>query len=106
MPRAVEENFQIVRARACATLFLCGGTTAAEPNLKMLCPLAIAASARPPRPEVSVSSGALRGVWETDGPVASFRDTPFARAARFEAPQPPSGWSGVRDAGAFGPGCM
>lgn len=71
----------------------------------MILLLAIPFSASQSRPEVTVATGALRGIWEPGGDVASFRDIPYASAERFGAPQPPASWSGVRDAGAFGPGC-
>ena len=56
-------------------------------------------------PEASVTAGHLRGVWQLGGRVASFRDVPFARAGRFEAPRLPAAWPGIRDASAFGVGC-
>ena len=53
---------------------------------------------------VETSFGKLAGT-ERDG-VRAFRGIPFARppigALRFQPPQRPSAWSGVRDAGAFG----
>ena len=56
-------------------------------------------------PEVTVSTGSLRGVLTEGGAVASFRDVPFATAIRFEAPKPAAAWKGVRDASRFGVGC-
>ncbi len=57
------------------------------------------------RPEVRVSAGTARGTWE--GGVAVFRGIPFAEppvgALRFAAPRPARAWTGVRDAGSFGP---
>src|SRR6185295_14548004 len=56
-------------------------------------------------PEVTTSSGSVRGVRENG--VAVFRGIPFAEAPvgplRFAAPSQPAGWSGVREALAFGP---
>jgi len=56
-------------------------------------------------PEVTTASGAVRGSWERG--VAVFRGMPFAEAPvgplRFAAPRPVAGWSGVREAFAFGP---
>jgi para-nitrobenzyl esterase len=56
-------------------------------------------------PEVRISSGRIRG--SVDGGIAVFRGIPFARpplgAHRFQAPQPPDPWDGVRDATSFGP---
>ena len=57
------------------------------------------------QPEVRIGQGALRGHWESDAAV--FRGIPFAEppvgALRLVAPQPAGPWSGVRDAGSFGP---
>jgi para-nitrobenzyl esterase len=56
-------------------------------------------------PEVRISSGRIRG--SADSGIAAFRGIPFARpplgAHRFQAPQPPDPWDGVRDATSFGP---
>lgn len=56
-------------------------------------------------PEVRAPVGRLRGTWE--GGVAVFRGIPYAEppigGSRFAGPQPASGWSGVREADAFGP---
>ncbi|GIE29257.1 carboxylic ester hydrolase [Actinoplanes italicus] len=58
-----------------------------------------------PAPEVRIDAGCLRGGWE-DG-LAVFRGIPYARppvgALRFAAPEPMTGWDGVRDALTFGP---
>jgi len=58
-----------------------------------------------PRPEVRAAGGRLRGIQEAG--VAVFRGIPFARPPvgdfRFAAPKPVAGWSGVRDALAYGP---
>lgn len=58
-----------------------------------------------PGPEVRVSTGLLRGTWESG--VAVFRGIPFADAPvgalRFAAPRPVRGWDGVREAVSFGP---
>ncbi|HZN15761.1 MAG TPA: carboxylesterase family protein [Acidimicrobiales bacterium] len=57
--------------------------------------------------EVATTAGRVRGRVE-DG-VAVFRGIPFAAppagAHAFKPPQPVPAWDGVRDAGAFGPGC-
>jgi para-nitrobenzyl esterase len=56
-------------------------------------------------PEVVISTGRIRGCRE-DG-VLVFRGIPFAQpplgALRFQPPEAPSPWDGVRDARAFGP---
>lgn len=56
---------------------------------------------------VHVRSGSLSGVPSTDGAVLSFKGVPYARppvgALRWQPPQAPETWSGVRDAHAFGP---
>ncbi|ATL69658.1 carboxylesterase family protein [Nocardia terpenica] len=58
------------------------------------------------RPVVETASGAVRGVAAAAGAFA-FRGIPFAAAPvgdlRFAAPQPHSGWPGIRDAAAPGP---
>ncbi|MEW2390812.1 carboxylesterase family protein [Streptomyces venezuelae] len=57
------------------------------------------------RPEVRTRSGSLRGSLEAG--VAVFRGIPFAEppvgALRFAAPRAVRGWSGVREAVAYGP---
>ena len=57
-----------------------------------------------PSPRVSVAQGDLVGL--TDRGVHLFRGVPYAQppvgALRWTAPQPPQGWSGVRDATRFG----
>jgi para-nitrobenzyl esterase len=57
------------------------------------------------RTEVRTAAGRLRGGLEAG--VAVFRGIPFAEppvgALRFAAPRPAAGWSGVREAVAFGP---
>lgn len=55
-------------------------------------------------------AGELRGVWSDDGTVAAFRGVPYARPPvgdlRWRPPESLPGWSGVRDAHAFGPRCI
>ncbi len=67
------------------------------------------------RPVVRTPQGAVRGFWREVGASrhagpsrsAAFLGVPFAEAPvgsrRFAAPQPHPGWSGVRDATAYGP---
>ncbi len=63
------------------------------------------------RPEVRTRTGIVRGIRadapETARHVAAFRSIPFAAPPtgerRFAAPEPPTSWSGVRDASTFGP---
>ena len=54
---------------------------------------------------VETSTGRVEGI--RDGELCIFRGIPFAMppvgALRFRAPEPAEPWSGVRDAGAFGP---
>jgi para-nitrobenzyl esterase len=58
-------------------------------------------------PEVSVVAGRVRGRLE-DG-TAVFRGIPYAKPPlgerRFQAPEPPDRWDGVRDAARYGPRC-
>jgi para-nitrobenzyl esterase len=55
--------------------------------------------------EVTTAGGRVRGRREND--VAVFRGIPYAQPPvgplRFVAPEPADGWSGVRQAYAFGP---
>jgi len=59
----------------------------------------------PAEPEVSTTSGRVRG--RVEGGNVVFRGIPFAKPPvaelRFQAPVPPSRWDGVRDAAEFGP---
>jgi len=61
----------------------------------------------PAEPEVSITSGRVRGRVEHGNAV--FRGIPFARPPlfdlRFQAPVPAERWDGVRDAVEFGPPC-
>jgi len=61
----------------------------------------------PAEPEVFTSAGRIRGRLEHGNAV--FRGIPFAKppvgALRFQAPEPPARWDGVRDAAEFGPPC-
>jgi para-nitrobenzyl esterase len=61
----------------------------------------------PAEPEVSITSGRVRGRVEHGNAV--FRGIPFAKpplfGLRFQAPVPPDPWDGVRDAAEFGPPC-
>ncbi|MFE9576779.1 carboxylesterase/lipase family protein [Nocardia sp. NPDC006044] len=50
---------------------------------------------------VETTAGAVRGV--VDGAVTVYRGIPYARAARFGAPEPSASWTGVREAAEFGP---
>jgi para-nitrobenzyl esterase len=59
----------------------------------------------PADPEVSTSAGRVRGRIEKG--IAVFRGIPFAKPPigplRFQAPEPPAPWDGVREAKEFGP---
>ena len=59
------------------------------------------------QPQAGIAQGVLSGV--SEGTTRAFKGIPFAAppvgALRWRAPQPASGWSGVRDASAFGPIC-
>src|SRR5262245_1322659 len=59
---------------------------------------------------VRVESGMLSGQTSSDGAVFSFKGVPYARppvgALRWQPPQPPDKWNGVRPAAAFGPRCV
>ena len=70
--------------------------------------LACACAAQAQVREASVTGGRVSGV-EAHG-IVSFKGIPFAAppvgALRWKAPQPVNPWSGVKQAGAFGPGCV
>ena len=51
----------------------------------------------------STPLGEIRGL--DNGTCLEFRGVPFGRAGRFEYAEPVTGWDGVLDATAFGPGC-
>ena len=59
---------------------------------------------------VQVESGLLAGKWSDDAAVWSFKGVPYAQPPvgrlRWQPPQPPDRWSGVRSAEAFGPRCI
>jgi para-nitrobenzyl esterase len=59
----------------------------------------------PADPVVSTSAGRVRG--RTEKGVSVFRGIPFAQPPigplRFQAPQPPAPWDGIREAAEFGP---
>ena len=59
----------------------------------------------PADPVVSTSAGRVRG--RTEKGISVFRGIPFAKPPigplRFQAPQPPEPWDGIRDATEFGP---
>jgi para-nitrobenzyl esterase len=59
----------------------------------------------PADPVVSTSAGRVRG--RTEQGISVFRGIPFARPPvgplRFQAPQPPAPWDGIREAAEFGP---
>ncbi|KAH7717985.1 GES-1 protein [Aphelenchoides avenae] len=63
--------------------------------------------------QVTVRTGALQGIKLnlSDGSVADvFLNIPYAKPPigelRFEKPQPPDAWTGIRDASNFGPACI
>ena len=68
----------------------------------------------PPFPVVATNYGKLRGVraalpGDVLGPVTQFLGVPYAAPPtgerRFQPPEPPSSWAGVRDATRFAPVC-
>ncbi|MDB5470269.1 MAG: Carboxylesterase [Caulobacter sp.] len=60
------------------------------------------------QPVRQIDSGRLQGV-ETAGETVSFKAIPYAAPPvgkrRWRLPRPPAPWTGVRDAGRFGPSC-
>jgi para-nitrobenzyl esterase len=82
-------------------------------TVSALCLLASGATAQMPAPRgvnVKMESGIVAGVLSADGKVTSFRGIPFAAppvdSLRWRAPRPAAAWTGIRQAGAFGPSCM
>lgn len=71
---------------------------------------AFSAAVARPADEVTVESGKLKGVYNSDHSVLMFKGIPFAAppvgGLRWKAPQPASKWSGVRFADKFGPACL
>lgn len=59
---------------------------------------------------VTVESGKLQGVTNSDGTVRMFKGIPFAAPPvgdlRWKAPQPAANWTGVRQADKFGSACL
>lgn len=60
--------------------------------------------------EVTITSGKLKGAYNSDHSVLMFKGVPFAAPPvgdlRWKAPQPAMKWNGVRAADKFGPACM
>jgi para-nitrobenzyl esterase len=54
-------------------------------------------------PVVTTVSGKLRGYKSDD--VYCFKGIEYARAKRFQMPEPAESWNGVKDALSYGPGC-
>lgn len=54
-------------------------------------------------PIVTVKQGKLHGF--QDGDVFCFRGIPYAKTERFQQPQEPDAWEGVREASDYGHGC-
>ena len=65
--------------------------------------------AAPAQPAVSIAQGEVAGKWIMNGTQKAFLGLPYAAPPigelRWKAPQPPSGWKGVRDATKFGGRC-
>jgi para-nitrobenzyl esterase len=66
--------------------------------------------AAPAPPVVRVDGGAVRGTAAADGSMLLFRGIPFAappvETLRWQPPQAPPTWSGIRDAGRPAPACV
>jgi para-nitrobenzyl esterase len=62
-----------------------------------------------PQPKVKIAQGTVQGKWILDGTQQAFLGLPYAAPPigdlRWKAPQPPSAWTGVRDATNFGGRC-
>ena len=70
----------------------------------------LSASAATAPDVVSVESGKLQGVMNSDNTVRIFKGVPFAAAPvgelRWKPPQPPVKWTGIRQADKFGSACL
>jgi len=75
-----------------------------------LCRAAVAAPETPPGPPVVKTSGGLLAGQAVSAEVAVYKGIPYAAPpigeARWKPPAPAGTWSGVRDAGRFGPSCI
>ena len=71
--------------------------------------VALVMSAAAAAAQVKTSAGLLEGEASADGAVRAYKGVPFAAppvgALRWQAPQPPAPWSGVRKAVKFGARC-
>jgi para-nitrobenzyl esterase len=71
----------------------------------LFCAVAVAAAGD----QVKIEGGVLEGIAGADSTVRVFEGVPFAAppvgALRWQAPQPPVAWTGVRKAGQFGARC-
>ncbi len=76
--------------------------------LACLSAFAAPAQSQPPPPAVRVATGLLAGYG--DGGILVYKGIPYAAPPvgllRWRPPQPPSAWSGIRSAAAFGPACL
>ena len=72
--------------------------------------LLLAASAALAADRVTISNGTLEGTGPQPSGVREFKGIPYAQPPtgelRWQAPQPPKNWTGVRSAAEFGPRCM
>lgn len=70
--------------------------------------LGVTACSEPDQVLVDIEQGSLAGFREDN--ASWFRNIPFAAAPvgelRWQAPQPPTSWQGLRDATEYGPACM
>lgn len=79
-------------------------------GISLACFSAALVHAQAPAPKIKTAQGEAAGKWIRDGKEKAFLGLPYAAPPvgnlRWKAPEPPSTWSGVRDATKFGNRCQ
>ena len=78
--------------------------------MKLLLALALLAAAAHAADTVKTANGVLAGTLNPATGIRAFKGIPFAQPPlgdlRWKEPQPPANWTGIRNAGQFGPRCQ